>query len=53
MTHAASSETFAQPPSTLKIGDREVRRMGYGAMRLPGKDVWIGLFHPHVPGTAF
>jgi aryl-alcohol dehydrogenase-like predicted oxidoreductase len=40
MTHAVRAETFAHPPSTLKVGDREVRRMGYGAMRLPGKDVW-------------
>jgi len=31
---------FAHSPSTLKLGDREVRRMGFGAMRLPGKDVW-------------
>jgi aryl-alcohol dehydrogenase-like predicted oxidoreductase len=25
---------------TIRLGDLEVRRMGYGAMRLPGKDVW-------------
>ena len=31
---------FAHLPSTLKVGDREVRRLGFGAMRLPGKDVW-------------
>ena len=31
---------FAHAPATLRIGDREVRRLGYGAMRLPGKDVW-------------
>jgi aryl-alcohol dehydrogenase-like predicted oxidoreductase len=27
-------------PSTLRIGDLEVQRMGFGAMRLPGPDVW-------------
>ena len=31
---------FAHAPATLRLGDREVRRMGYGAMRLPGPDVW-------------
>ena len=31
---------FAHAPALLRIGDREVRRMGYGAMRLPGPDVW-------------
>jgi pyridoxine 4-dehydrogenase len=25
---------------TLHLGDLQVRRLGYGAMRLPGKDVW-------------
>ena len=27
-------------PATIKLGDLEVARMGYGAMRLPGKEVW-------------
>jgi aryl-alcohol dehydrogenase-like predicted oxidoreductase len=27
-------------PATLRLGDLEVRRLGYGAMRLPGKDAW-------------
>jgi aryl-alcohol dehydrogenase-like predicted oxidoreductase len=27
-------------PSTLHIGDLEVARLGFGAMRLPGPDVW-------------
>lgn len=27
-------------PSTIKLGDLEVRRLGFGAMRLPGKEVW-------------
>lgn len=31
---------FATGPETLKLGDLEVRRLGFGAMRLPGKDVW-------------
>lgn len=26
--------------STIQLGDLEVRRLGFGAMRLPGKDVW-------------
>ena len=26
--------------STLTLGDLDVRRLGFGAMRLPGKDVW-------------
>ncbi|MFO0633041.1 MAG: aldo/keto reductase [Nannocystaceae bacterium] len=30
----------AHPPATVRLGDLEVRRMGYGAMRLPGPDVW-------------
>ena len=31
---------FAHAPETLRLGDLEVRRLGFGAMRLPGKDVW-------------
>ena len=31
---------LAHPPSTIRLGDLEVRRLGFGAMRLPGKDVW-------------
>lgn len=31
---------FAQGPETIQLGDLTVRRLGYGAMRLPGKDVW-------------
>ena len=27
-------------PETIRIGDLEVNRMGYGAMRLPGEHVW-------------
>ncbi len=31
---------FAHGPATIRLGDLEVRRLGFGAMRLPGKDVW-------------
>ena len=27
-------------PATIRLGDLEVQRLGYGAMRLPGKEVW-------------
>jgi pyridoxine 4-dehydrogenase len=36
----AHAVPFAHPPAKLKVGDREVLRLGFGAMRLPGKDVW-------------
>lgn len=36
----SSHDDFAHGPSTLKLGDLEVRRLGYGAMRLPGPEVW-------------
>ena len=32
--------TFAHPPETIAIGELTVRRLGYGAMRLPGPEVW-------------
>ena len=31
---------FGSGPATLKLGDLEVRLFGFGAIRLPGKDVW-------------
>lgn len=34
------NDRFAHAPATIRLGDLEVKRMGYGAMRLPGKDVW-------------
>ena len=40
---------FAHGPETIKLGDLEVRRLGFGAMRLPGKDVWG---EPDDPATA-
>jgi aryl-alcohol dehydrogenase-like predicted oxidoreductase len=36
----APDHALAHPPTTIRLGDLEVRRLGYGAMRLPGKDVW-------------
>jgi aryl-alcohol dehydrogenase-like predicted oxidoreductase len=40
---------FAHGPETIKLGDLEVRRLGFGAMRLPGKEVWGD---PKDPATA-
>jgi pyridoxine 4-dehydrogenase len=31
---------FAHGPETIRLGDLEVRRLGFGAMRLTGPDVW-------------
>ena len=36
----ASSSGFAHGPATIRLGDLEVARLGFGAMRLPGPDVW-------------
>jgi aryl-alcohol dehydrogenase-like predicted oxidoreductase len=33
-------EDFGHAPTTIRLGDLEVCRLGYGAMRLPGKEVW-------------
>ena len=30
----------SESSGTIRLGDLEVQRLGYGAMRLPGKDVW-------------
>jgi pyridoxine 4-dehydrogenase len=40
MSHPIRSEGYAVAPATIRLGDLEVQRMGYGAMRLPGKEVW-------------
>jgi len=40
MNNPLRSEAWAHAPATLRLGELEVRRLGYGAMRLPGKDVW-------------
>lgn len=34
------AKRFAHGPATVRLGDLEVSRLGFGAMRLPGKDVW-------------
>jgi pyridoxine 4-dehydrogenase len=31
---------FANGPATIQLGDLSVRRLGFGAMRLPGEGVW-------------
>lgn len=49
MTTSAVSDAFAHSPSTIKLGDLEVRRLGFGAMRLPGEGVWG---EPTDPGAA-
>src|SRR3954470_13281897 len=38
MNEPARSEGHTS--DTIRLGDLEVQRMGYGAMRLPGKEVW-------------
>jgi aryl-alcohol dehydrogenase-like predicted oxidoreductase len=38
MTHQPA--VFAHSPSTIHLGDLEVVRLGYGAMRLPGPEIW-------------
>lgn len=40
MTDPLRTEGHAHAPATVRLGDLEVQRLGYGAMRLPGKDVW-------------
>ena len=40
MTTPARNDGHAHAPATIRLGDLEVQRIGYGAMRLPGKDVW-------------
>ena len=35
-----SPASFAHGPATIHLGDLEVARLGFGAMRLPGPDVW-------------
>lgn len=31
---------FAHAPATIRLGDLEVVRLGFGAMRLPGPEIW-------------
>jgi pyridoxine 4-dehydrogenase len=40
MNQSTRSEGYAHSPGTIRLGDLEVQRIGYGAMRLPGKEVW-------------
>jgi aryl-alcohol dehydrogenase-like predicted oxidoreductase len=40
MNDLTRTEGYAHAPATIRLGDLEVQRMGFGAMRLPGKDVW-------------
>jgi aryl-alcohol dehydrogenase-like predicted oxidoreductase len=40
MNERTRSDGYGVAPATIRLGDLEVQRMGYGAMRLPGKDVW-------------
>jgi len=32
--------TIAHAPATVRLGDLEVQRLGFGAMQLPGPEVW-------------
>jgi pyridoxine 4-dehydrogenase len=38
--HPTDTEGHPLTPATVRLGDLEVQRLGYGAMRLPGEDVW-------------
>jgi pyridoxine 4-dehydrogenase len=40
MTEPTRSDGYAHAPAILRLGDLEVLRLGYGAIRLPGKDAW-------------
>lgn len=40
MNEPTRSEGYGHAPATIRLGDLEVQRLGYGAMRLPGKDVY-------------
>jgi pyridoxine 4-dehydrogenase len=40
MNDNVTTGAFGHAPGTIRLGDLEVRRLGYGAMRLPGAEVW-------------
>jgi pyridoxine 4-dehydrogenase len=40
MKEPTRSDGYAHAPAILRLGDLEVQRLGYGAIRLPGKDAW-------------
>jgi pyridoxine 4-dehydrogenase len=46
MDEPIRTEGYAHAPATVRLGDLEVQRLGYGAMRLPGRDVWGEPDHP-------
>jgi aryl-alcohol dehydrogenase-like predicted oxidoreductase len=37
---STTTADFAHAPPTIRLGDLEVPRLGFGAMRLPGAEVW-------------
>jgi pyridoxine 4-dehydrogenase len=43
---------FAHLPSTLRLGDLEVCRLGFGAMQLPGPRVWGPPADPAIAGQV-
>ncbi len=40
LVYDARMTDFGHAPHAIKLGDLEVRRLGFGAMRLPGPEVW-------------
>ncbi len=40
MKEPTRSDGYAHAPAILRLGDLEVHRLGYGAIRLPRKDAW-------------
>lgn len=40
MTSSIRSDGHGHAPATIRLGNLEVQRLGYGAMRLPGPGVW-------------
>ena len=40
MTQTQSNIATAQTAGTLQLGDLSVNRLGYGAMRLSGPNIW-------------
>jgi pyridoxine 4-dehydrogenase len=40
MSEPHRSEGYGHGPATVRLGDLEVQRLGFGAMRLPGPEVW-------------
>jgi aryl-alcohol dehydrogenase-like predicted oxidoreductase len=40
MKESPRTKDYAVTPATVRLGDLEVQRIGYGGMRLVGKDAW-------------